>query len=132
MADQSVFDSSIVFDPSTDTAPASSLDINVSPFGSSLDAIAPGVTQTIADTQQPGESWMSTLQRLLPTLASTYQQSQLLQVQVDRAKAGLPPLDVSQYAAGVNVGLSPDTQKFLLIGGGLLVGLFALSALSRR
>jgi hypothetical protein len=71
---------------------------------------------------------------MLPVLASTYQQKQLLSVQVDRARAGLPPLDVQQYAPGanVNVGLSPDLQKLLIVGGVAALGLLAWGAVRRR
>jgi len=88
-----------------------------SDYAASLETMAPGIGNVVADTQAPGESWMDSITRLLPVLASTYQQKQLLAVQVERAKAGLPPLDVSQYAAGVNVGISPDTQKLIMYGG---------------
>jgi hypothetical protein len=122
--DQSIFTSSVTFDPSVDAVDAESLTVGASDYATELEVVAPTVTEKINQVQQPGESWMDTLQRMLPTLATTYQQHQLLQVQVDRAKAGLPPLDVSQYAAGVQVGLSPETRK-LLMGAGF-VGLAIL------
>lgn len=88
-----------------------------------LEDLAPGVTTIVNEQKAPNESWYDSLARLLPMLASTYQQQQLLQVQVDRAKQGLPPLNTNQYAAGVNVGVSQDTQKMLMYG---LIGVGAL------
>lgn len=100
---------------------------NDSTYQRSIETLAPGITAQVDAQQQGGESWADTLQRLLPTLATTYQQAQLLHIQTERAKAGLPPLDVSKYGVGVSVGLSPDTQKVLLLGALALGGLFLLS-----
>jgi hypothetical protein len=91
----------------------------------SLEDMAPGVTRLIAENGNTGEDWASTLARLLPVIASTYQQKQLLDVQVQRAQQGLPPLDAGQYAPGVKVGLDAQTQQMLLWGG---VGVLALLA----
>lgn len=94
-----------------------------------LDSIAPGVTDIVSSEQQPGESWYDTLARAIPLLVATAQQKQLLDVQVQRAKAGLPPLNVAQYSAGAQVGLSSDTKTFLTWA---LVGLGGVYLLSRR
>jgi hypothetical protein len=96
-----------------------------------FESFAPGTAAVIAENKVEGESWADTLQRLLPVLAATYQQKQLLQVQVDRARQGLPPLDMSQYGAGVNVGVSPEVQRMLWIGGVVVAGLVAWS-IARR
>lgn len=68
------------------------------------------------DTRSPGESWVDSLAKLLPVLATTEQQRQLLKIQTQRAAQGLPPLDASQYGVGVNVGLSTDTRQLLMYG----------------
>lgn len=91
-----------------------------------LESIAPGVTDIIAQQQQPGQSWVDTLAQTIPLLITTASQAQLLQVQVDRAKKGLPPLNASQYAAGVNVGLSGQTQTFVYIALAVAAGLFLM------
>lgn len=96
-------------------------------YSDSLNAVAPNTTTVIAQTAVPGESWFDTLARALPLVAATYQQKEILGVQMDRAKAGLPPLNMSQYAAGVNVGLSPDTSKLLLYGALGIAALFMFS-----
>lgn len=110
------------YDPTTD-APV----VDTTPddsYAQALNTIAPNTTQIIADQQQPGESWTQTLARSLPALAATYEQKQLLDVQVQRAKAGLPPLNSSQYGLGVNVGLS--SQTMLMIGGAIIAGFLLL------
>lgn len=115
------------FDPSTDIGLSNGVPSDA--YSVQLDAIAPNATAVIADQQAPGESWMQTLTRSLPILTATYQQRQLLQVQVDRARAGLPPLDVSNYGAGVQIGLSKDTKNMLLYGG---IGIAALFVFAKR
>lgn len=100
-------------------------------FTASLETIAPGVSSLIADTRQSDESWSDALQRLLPVLAATWQQKQLLDVQVERARAGLRPLDVSEYAPGVKVGVTPETRNLLVVGGLVLAGI-AIWGLARK
>ena len=92
-------------------------------YASSLENIAPGTTSVVSSSQAPGESWIDTLQRVLPALVTGYQQKQLLDVQIQRAKAGLPPLNVSEYAPGVQVGVDSSTQRLLMMGGALALGL---------
>lgn len=114
----------------------STFDIPNSPppavYTEAVEVIAPGITGIVESNRVPGESWTDTLQRLLPILATTYQQKQLLDVQVDRARSGLPPLDASMYAPGVQVGLSSDTSRTLmLLGGAVLAVLFLMSRRGR-
>lgn len=87
-----------------------------SDFSSSLEQVAPGISSLVDDAQGPNESWMTALARLLPAVAATYQQKQILDIQVQRAQQGLPPLNASQYAAGFQVGLSDDTRNLLIMG----------------
>lgn len=108
-------------------------DLTIPPsYSAELETLAPNVTSLVADTQAHGETWYDALARLLPVLASTYQQKQLLSVQVERARNGLPPLDASAYAPGVNVGLSPDLQRMLIVGGIATLALLAYGTLKRR
>lgn len=100
-------------------------------FQASLEAIAPNIT-TIAEQQRmPSESWMDAVLRMLPALTATWQQKQLLEVQIERAKQGLPPLSANQIATGVNVGIAPDTQKLLMWGMAGLVLVIALPQVMR-
>lgn len=55
-------------------------------------------------------------------------QDQIMQLNVERARAGLPPIDPTAYGPAVGVGLDARTRELLqyaLIGGGALL-LFAL------
>jgi|SRR4051812_30026375 hypothetical protein len=100
-------------------------------FSLSLDSIAPGTSAAVADSQAPGESWIDALGRILPGLVMADSQRRLLNVQMDRARQGLPPLDASQVGLGVSVGLSDSTRNLLIVGGLAAAGLVAYS-LSRR
>lgn len=86
-------------------------------IGAKLEETAPGITGVITSQKIPGEDWTTTLQRVLPALVATYQQKQILGIQLERAKQGLDPLDASSLGVGVNVGLSPDLTRTLGILG---------------
>lgn len=78
---------------------------------------------------------VSLIQSLAPTVVSTIQQNKLLNLQVQRAAQGKPPLDLSQYESasqGLNVGINRSTQNTLLIGAALLGGVFLVSRLLKR
>lgn len=97
-------------------------------YADQLDALAPTIVDKIEETQTPGESWIDTLARILPSVLASVQQKQLLDVQIERARAGLPPLDVSQYTPGVSVGLSQSTKELIMYGGIAALGIWAFSA----
>ena len=48
---------------------------------------------------------------------------------LERARQGLPPLQPSEYAPAINVGLSPQTRNLLIYGG---IALVAVLLLRRR
>jgi hypothetical protein len=98
-----------------------------------LDEAAPGVTTAVAQAQKPGENWTDTLVRILPNLTMGVQQIQLMQINTDRARKGLPPLDARAYSgAYVNVGLDPNTQKLVTYAGLGLLALFVLNMATRK
>lgn len=97
-----------------------------SDYAATLETLAPSITDKITEVQTPGESWIDTLARILPAILATVQQKQLLDVQIQRARLGQPPLDVSQYTSGVSVGLSQDTKQLLMYGGAALLVVYLL------
>lgn len=117
------------FDPGQDVSPTYYGDMPSPEYAASLEAVAPGIVPLIQQTQVQGDTWTDTLKRSLPIIAATVQQKQILDVQMDRAKQGLPPLDASQYGVGVSVGLSPEVMKMLMLGA---LGIGAAIFLSRR
>lgn len=57
-------------------------------------------------------------------------QSKLLDVNMQRARQGLPPLDAGAYSASMNVGVAPATMKKIQQGGVMVgLGVAALAAL---
>jgi hypothetical protein len=83
-----------------------------------FDKEAPGLTEKITAAQKPGENWTDTWQRIASGLLMTVQQYKLIDFNTERAKKGLPPVDIASYSGlGVNIGLSPSTQQLLLFGG---------------
>lgn len=120
--------SGATFDPATDLDRPEDTVYGDPAYADTLEQIAPTITAKISEQQQPGESWVDSLARLLPILAATDQQRSLLNVQVERARQGLPPLNMSQYAAGVNVGVSPDVKNLLIVGGLGMLAVLAFGA----
>jgi hypothetical protein len=97
-------------------------------YAAVLDQVAPGIVQKISQTQVPGESWIDTLQKLVPALMMTVQQVQLMQLNIERAKNGLAPIDIAAYTGiGVNFGLSPETKNLLIYGGIALLAVIFLT-----
>lgn len=68
---------------------------------------------------------MQDLQQLVAGLNS----QQLFQLNLQRAQQGLPPLSTQVYAPAVNIGMSPEMQKMVMIGG---LALLAVLLLKKR
>lgn len=98
-------------------------------YMNAIEEAAPGFMDQASKLATPGEDWISLIARTMSTLAMTNAQRELLQVQVDRARQGLPPLDSSQYGLGATVGLSPATLRTLrtLLIGGILAAVLLFS-----
>jgi hypothetical protein len=63
-------------------------------------------------------------------------QQKIIDLQLERARAGLPPADIdpTQYglpAPGFKVGVDADAKRMLYIGGGVAAGLLLLYLLTR-
>lgn len=100
----------------------------------SMSGIAANLPAVISQNQAQGESWIDSAQKILTGLLMSEQQRNLMRLNIERARQGLPPLDIAQYTGvGVNVGLSQGTQQlvtYALVAGGLL--LLLNTFLSRR
>ena len=83
-----------------------------------VDQIAPGLSQVAEKIKVQGEDWISAISRAAGQVAMADYQRKLLNVQLDRAARGLPPLNASQYGIGVNV---QAPQLNMLILGGLAI-----------
>lgn len=104
----------------------------LSPYGAEgayANAIAaqdPALNAAISTAKLPGEDYIAAALRVAQSYVMADSQRRLLNVQLERAQQGLPPLDSGQYGLGVSVGLSPDVQKMLLIGAAALAAVFLL------
>lgn len=103
------------------------------PIKNVLDTAVPNFTTMANQAQKPGESIFDTALRILPNIAATKGQIDLINVNIERAKKGLPPIDLSAYSGlGVNVGLSAGTQQLVTYAGLALVGLVLLNMATRK
>ena len=78
---------------------------------------------------------ISTITQAAAAFLPLYNQQQLLRVQLERARAGKPPLDTSAYESatqGINVGVNRSTQNTLLWLAGGLAGVYLISKLLKR
>jgi hypothetical protein len=93
----------------------------------------PGVVKAINEAATPGEKWTNTFTRIATSLGLGVQQYQLMNLNVQRARQGLPPIDVAAYSgAGVNVGLSAGTQQLVTYAGLALIGLVLLNMATKK
>ncbi len=75
--------------------------------------------------------WYDQLIHLAEGALTVDQQQKLNSLNIQRASQGLPPIDSSQYASGVQVGLTSSTQNTILIGIGVLSLAYFLPKLLR-
>jgi hypothetical protein len=80
-----------------------------------VETIAPGISDVADAIRVQGEDWISSVSRAMGQVAMADYQRRLLNVQLERARQGLPPLDASQYGATVNV-QAPQLNYLMLVG----------------
>jgi hypothetical protein len=102
-----------------------------------------GIGDLISDAAGPAQSaavspspaWLDTIKNVALTVLQTAQQKKVLDLQLARAKAGQPPLDIQDYMgdASIRGGLDNSTQRMVFITVGALVGgLLLFKVLGRR
>lgn len=98
-----------------------------------IESFAPTLTAKINSQQQAGEPWWEAWARIASSVVMARQQRDLMQINVDRARRGEPPIDIGQYTGvGVNVGLSQDTKKLVTYAGIGLLAFLVFNTLARR
>jgi len=116
----------------TSTPDVSTVEIPVS-YQQVFNQAGPGVVEAIQQAQSPGENWTDTFAKIATNLGLGFQQYQLMNLNVERARQGLPPIDVARYSgAGVNIGLSAGTQQLVTYAGLALVGIVLLNMATRK
>lgn len=111
-----------------------------SDYGSTGASGPPSVSAatTTAATAPADSGWISTIKNIANAVIPIYQQKKVVDLQLDRAKAGLPPLDVKNLSAigdsaAYKVGVDSSTQNTLLIVAGIAVaGLIGWTLLRRK
>jgi hypothetical protein len=118
--------------PATSTPDVSTVEMPVS-YQQVFNQAGPGVVEAINAAQDPGEKWTDTFAKIATNLGLGFQQYQLMNLNVERARQGLPPIDVARYSgAGVNIGLSAGTQQLVTYAGLALVGIVLLNMATRK
>jgi hypothetical protein len=69
--------------------------------------------------------------KLATSALTTLQTFQLNQINVNRAKQGLPPINTAAYGTGINVGLTPQTQQLVMYGGIALLAILLINSIRR-
>jgi hypothetical protein len=105
---------------------------NDAEYMASIYNIAPQVKPAVEANKVPGESYFDAFLRVANAVVLTDAQRRLLNIQIQRAAQGLPPLDSSQYGLGVSVGVSPEITRIAWVVGLGLLGVLVLGQLSRR
>jgi hypothetical protein len=120
-------------DPSTDI-----MGQEVSP-AAQLGLVAPDTPDAPATIEQPKsvfDQFVTSVTKAAAAILPLAQQQKVLNLQLKRAQAGLPPLNVGAYIdpnQGFNVGLGAGTQKTLLyLGGGLAAAWILTRVLKHR
>lgn len=97
-----------------------------------IEKIAPGMTAVISQQSQPGESWIDTAQRALTMLIMSNTQRQLMQINLERARQGLPPITASQAGLAFGVEVGSETRQLLMYGGIALIAVLLISQLRKK
>jgi hypothetical protein len=88
--------------------------------------------EAVASDSFTFDSFLQTLKDLVPVYTS-YQLSQdLYQLNLERVRQGLPPVDAQSVSPQVNVGLSSDMRMLLMVGGGALLAVLLFGQMRRR
>jgi len=102
-------------------------------FRVALETGLPGFAELVDQGKNVGETWTNAAIRLATSIAMGVQQFQFMQLNVERARKGQPPIDAKAYSgAYVNVGLDPATQKLVTYAGLGILALFVLNMATRR
>ncbi|MGH7144780.1 MAG: hypothetical protein ACREJ2_11730 [Planctomycetota bacterium] len=120
-----------------DTSALQPIDITAATDTTSIPTIdvADAANTGTADSSSTG--WLSSLingvSQAYLTVTQQQQQQQIVNAQLQRAQAGLPPLSITATQAGVpQISAGSSTSKLLLIGGGVAAFALILMMSSKR
>lgn len=118
-------------------------------MGATDDPLTPSFVYSMSDPAQtaapapPTPSWVDSVTNLFKAAGQAFltktqvdAQGKLLDTQLARARAGLPPLNIDPSSYGlqptVGVGLTSSTQSLLMYGGLAALGVWLLTSLSKH
>lgn len=91
------------------------------------------LSQTPTTTTTPAKpSWTEMLQQAVPAAMQLYRERQATKMQMERARAGLPPLPVEFYSPPVRVEAGVDKRTMLLLAGIGAAGVLGFLLMGRR
>jgi len=80
----------------------------------------------------PESEWSKWMADAVKIYTEYDMQKEVLDINLERAKQNLPPLDLSRYGAGINVGISAGTQNMILLAVAILAGAIFLPKLMKK
>jgi len=89
-------------------------------------------TATVPTTTQATDQATGVIPGIMSSLVSVWQQKKIADINTERLKQGLPPLDTGAISPQVNVGLDPKLRTALLVGGAGALGLLAFVVFRRK
>ena len=98
-----------------------------------LDKNVPGFVGLVNSAIGVGESVFDASLRLMTSMQMSQAQRDLVKVNVERAKRGERPIDISPFTGiPVNIGMTPGTQQLVTYAGIALIGLVLLNMAKRK
>lgn len=92
-----------------------------------------GGLSAVYDPSDSSLSWLDKLSSFGQVALNLELMRDLNEINLERARKGLPPLSPSEYSPQVNVGVASDTRNTALMLGGMgLIGLLGVALLARR
>lgn len=95
-----------------------------------LEAITPGFLDFIAREGVPGETWVQTASRIVSGVVMTAYQRQILDVQLERARNGLPPAGVE--GTTIPGTTSTGVPSWVVLGAAALVAWVVVRRFDRK
>jgi hypothetical protein len=86
---------------------------------------------TAAGVQQATSDTGTDIAKMATSALTALQTYQLNNVNVERAKQGLPPINTAAYGTGINVGLNQQTQQLVIYGGLALLAVLLVGQLRK-
>ena len=88
--------------------------------------------QTVAASPAASGSFMDSIASMLPSVVNAFNSNSCTQVNISRAKQGLPAIDCSSVAPTATVGLTTGTQQLLMFGVIAAAGVAVFSIMRKK